>query len=186
MRVSVPPGNLVGSPLSGRGVNQPQLVSRTALAQNLVASGIVGSSTMSRTLPHDESGALNPTGTTSTTFVMSGAGRILTPAMSGRIHIAVSGTLANSDATHGAKAHIYYGTGTPPANGAAFTGNAPGGTALLAPTGYTGNNVSAPFCLVAIVPLLTLGTAYWIDLAIAAIGGGTASVSNVDFSTHEF
>jgi hypothetical protein len=43
-----------------------------------------------------------------------------------------------------------------------------------------------PFSLNAVVTGLTPATAYWIDVGLAAVTGGTAAIKNVSISVVEF
>lgn len=128
----------------------------------------------------------DPGTTTSGTGVMMGLAGTLTPTRSGKIQIIISGTIDNSTLGFGAQTQIRYGTGTAPANGDALTGTAVGGLvkninpslALLIPG-------ASPFSINAIVSGLTLGTAYWIDLSLARVTGGTARVRDISVSVVE-
>src|SRR5229473_2663960 len=81
----------------------------------------------------------------------------------------------------GASLQIRYGTGTAPANGAALTGTAVGNN--IADNNPVTNKI--PFSVQAIVSGLTVGTAYWVDVGLAAITGGTASIATVSVSALE-
>ena len=128
-----------------------------------------------------ETTVVAPTGTTSTTGVMMGLAGAITPAHSGNVLLIVSGTLTNGTTGDGAALQIRYGTGTAPTNGATLTGTA------------VGNNISdnnpvlnkIPFSVQAVVTGLTVGTAYWVDVGLAAVTGGTASIATVSVSALE-
>lgn len=122
----------------------------------------------------------NPTGTNSLTGVMMGLGTTITPSKSGTMLIVVSGTIANDTANNGAQVQLRYGTGTAPANGAALTGTAIGG----APRHTSNGTGVSPFTVNAVASLVT-GTTYWIGLALNAITGGIASVSDLSVSAIE-
>lgn len=124
----------------------------------------------------------NPTGTTSTTGVMMGLAGAITPVYTGRVLIIICGSVENGTINDGAKWQIRYGTGTAPVNTAALTGTTAGPLQTLTET------VAAeivPFCLSAIVTGLTLATAIWVDLSLAAVTGGTATILNVGISIVE-
>lgn len=123
----------------------------------------------------------NPTGTTSTGGVMMGLAGAITPTLTGRVLIIISGNITNGTASDGGSVTIRYGTGTAPSNAAALTGTAVG----TSPQAVAGT-VIAPFSVQAIVTSLTLSTAYWIDLSLAAVTGGTATIANVSISALEF
>jgi hypothetical protein len=125
-------------------------------------------------------GGGNPTGTTSTTGVMMGLGSTfhLTPAYAPRIKVTIYGQISNTTNGDAAVARIYYGTGTAPTNGVAPTGTNSGFQQSVANNASNGGQFF-PFSLSAIITGLTPGTAYWFDLDMIAISGGTASVQNV-------
>lgn len=124
-----------------------------------------------------------PTGTASAVQVMMGLAGTITPLVTGKALLLVSGTIFNASAiADGALVQIRYGTGATPANGDAATGTAVGGAVqyVAATTAE-----KAPFSLNAFVSGLTPATAYWIDVGLAAITGGTASISDVSISAVE-
>lgn len=123
------------------------------------------------------------TGTTSTTAKMMGLAGSITPNKSGNVLIIISGTISNSKNANKSLVQLYTGTGTAPANGVAITGTARGTqeTASIEATG-----AEEPFCVTAFVTSLTVGTVYWIDVAVASSAtSGTASISNVTISAIE-
>lgn len=124
----------------------------------------------------------NPTGTTDLTGKMMGLAGAITPTSTGKVLINISGTSSNDTLLDGASMQIRTGTGTAPANGAALTGTAQGGK-VRSNTAVSGELI--PFALNAIVTGLTLNTAVWIDVGLAAITGGTASISDISISVHE-
>lgn len=121
----------------------------------------------------------DPTGTTDTTGKMMGLAGAFTPQFSGRVLIFITGNLTNSTATagDGAKAQITYGTGTAPVNGAALTGTAVGSIQSSVLERATASDFQT-YSLVALVTGLTIGTAIWVDVRLAAIVGGTGLCKN--------
>lgn len=124
----------------------------------------------------------NPTSTTSTTGVMMGLAGSITPRVTGRLFITVSGQCKNSTNNRSCVITVRTGTGTAPANGAALTGTAqsPAVTSLGASTTNT-----FPFCIPTIATGFTVGTAVWIDISLANVTSGTASVSNITITAIE-
>lgn len=116
----------------------------------------------------------SPTGTNSGPGVMLGLAATITPASTGDVLITLSASQANSGGT-GATIQLYYGTGSAPSNGAALTGTSTGNKPVVTGTGCAANSI---------VTGLTVGTAYWFDLALAAIGG-TTSLTQVSLSIFE-
>ena len=82
----------------------------------------------------------------------------------------------------GAKVQLRTGTGAAPTNGAALTGTACGGNVNYIASTTAGK---VPFSVTCVVTGLTLGTAVWLDLGLAAITAGTATIENVGISAHE-
>jgi hypothetical protein len=123
-----------------------------------------------------------PSSTTSTTALMMGLAGTITPQLSGLIKIFINGNGRNGIALDGYITQIRYGTGSAPANGAALTGSAVGG--LI--TGISpANSADVGFCLIGELSGLTLATAYWIDVSMKSIGGGTASLNNISILAEE-
>jgi hypothetical protein len=128
----------------------------------------------------------DPTTTTSTTGVMMGLAGSITPSKSGTILIVISGDIDNNTSGDGAQVQIRTGTGAAPANGAALTGTTRGGLVkVLTPTNNAGTTARVPFALNCLITGLTVGTAYWIDISLAAITGGTARVRDISISATE-
>lgn len=124
----------------------------------------------------------DPTGTTSTTMVMMGLAGAITPTSSGRVYFQISGDVAQSTTADGAKWQLSYGTGSAPANAAALAGTQVGSNPTM--TFLTGL-LKVPFCSQAIITGLTPGTAYWLDIALAAVTGGTATMTNLSLTAYE-
>lgn len=128
----------------------------------------------------------DPTGTASTSGAMLGLSGSITPKTTGAIFVQISGNLTNSTAAagDGAKAQIRTGTGTPPINGGALAGTPAGNQVSSVLERATANDLQS-FCCQAIVTGLALNAAYWIDLALAAIVGGTGVASNLSVTAFE-
>lgn len=124
----------------------------------------------------------NPALTASLVGVMMGLAGTITPVRTGNVLITISGDVFNSVVADGATMQIRTGTGAAPANGAALTGTVRGATPA-----YTAAVAAAkaPFSITAVVTGLALGTAVWIDLALAAVTGGNASAENITIAAVE-
>lgn len=144
------------------------------------ATNVVSAATPAST----QASPANPTGTANTTGLMMGLAGAITPAVSGRILVTITGNGASDTINDGWKAQIRYGTGAAPANAAALTGTAVG-TLATTTADLAANNKNA-FSVTAVVTGLTVSTAYWLDLSLAAITGGTATVTDVSISAQEF
>lgn len=124
----------------------------------------------------------NPTGTATTAnYVAMGCGGTFTPNYTGRVTIETSGGITNNTATRGALATMYYGTGTPPANGdnietagSARTRCGPFPALINTPS----TTFITPFTAACNINGLIPGTTYWYDLGLKASGAGTASIAN--------
>ena len=152
----------------------------------LAGGPISGAGTISRNYGENANNSFpgNPTGTASGTGVMMGigAGAKFAPSYSSRLFVIFSGYFTsgfNISGTINGK----YGSGTPPANGAAPQGNPLG-------NGITGTipaaNYCVPFCLPCIAVGLTPGTVYWFDLLLSTGSGNVISLQGVNFSGFEF
>lgn len=121
----------------------------------------------------------NPSGTTSLTEVMMGLGGTVTytPTTTGRVQIMCFAQFANNTANDGVTGGLRTNTGTAPSNGDALTGTQRGVTRTV--TSYH-NNQTYAVTLVSVASY-TIGTAFWIDLAVKAITGGTASPTAISF-----
>lgn len=141
-----------------------------------LVSLLVGGNTQYQATPSD------PGATASTTGLMMGLTGTITPTLTGRILIMISGDVQNNTISDGAKMQIRYGTGTAPTNGAALTGTAVGGLVNFLAAAAAQR---VPIALQAVVTGLSIATAYWIDVGLAAVTGGTAAVKNVSISVVE-
>lgn len=130
-----------------------------------------------------QSSPSNPAGTTDTTGKMMGLAGAITPEVTGNILIILSGDITSGTTSDGAKVQLRTGTGTAPSNAAALSGTTCGG--LVTYTAALAGADKVPFSLNCIVSGLTLGTAIWIDVGLAAITGGTASVADLSLTAHE-
>jgi hypothetical protein len=146
-------------------------------------SGAAGASTtFAPVTGYAESAVANPAGTASATYVMMGLNLSL-PAIvaSTALWTTCDGQISSSANNGEVDAVICYGTGTPPANGAPQAGTIVSAAARYKSTA-AGDYV--PFSLTALITGITKGQTYWLDVALRAIGGGTALLQDVDFSVH--
>jgi len=123
----------------------------------------------------------DPTGSASATGLMMGLAGAITPATTGRILFMITGDVGNTNNGATATIQLYEGTGTAPVNGAAITGSASGGAQKFI-TAAAAQKV--PFGVVALVTGLTLGTAYWFDVSLAA-SAGTSTIKDVSVTAFE-
>ena len=123
----------------------------------------------------------DPTGC-GTSELMMGVPGSITPVRSGNILAIYRGNGTNTTTNDSWRANLRYGTGTPPANGAA-----PVGTVLCGPTlgDPWSSQGQASFCLAALAMGLSPYTSYWFDLSLWATPAGTASVHNLTVSLIE-
>ena len=129
----------------------------------------------------------NPALTTSLVGVMmglsAGATRI-TPRVTGRLLIIITGQATSSVAGDGCAIQSYIGTGNGPANGAALTGTALGSLQHFIASSTTAGEQGWVICVIA--SSLAIGTAIWIDIGLAAITGGNANIYGIDVAAIEF
>jgi hypothetical protein len=163
-----------GSKVSFSAAPQVALV---ALADDLMPMGIGAAVQASPT---------TPTGTTSATDKMMGLGSTcaVTPTISGRLKVEFFGALLSTGG-FSSTLKVYYGTGSAPANGAAVTGTQLGNRSTLAGSGTS--NLTSLFANGGVVTGLTVGTAYWFDLAMNSSNvANTAGVDILSFNAFEF
>lgn len=146
-----------------------------------VSAGIA--TVLSSVLASSQSSPADPTGTADTGGKMMGLAASITPTVTGKIVVTVSGTIFNPTAiADGANVQIRTGTGSAPANGDALTGATAGGLVK-----YVAATVlqKAPFSLTARISGLTVNVARWIDVGLAAVTGGTATISDLSVTAFE-
>ena len=132
--------------------------------------------------------ASNPTGSNNTGGEMMGLGRpphncLITPRITGRVWIAISGSVSNNTANMGGFLLLCWGTGTAPANG----GGIGTGTSITGAVGAIGPKaagVSDPFALQGIA-MGTPNVQMWLDLSIAAYTAGICSATGMTVSAFE-
>jgi hypothetical protein len=124
-----------------------------------------------------------PTGTSGFTQLMMGCAGTITPGTSTRLLVSASGQMANDSAsTSGATVNFCYGTGAKPANGDAASGSVIGApqTCVVKSAGETSG-----FNITGVITGLTPATAYWLDLSLASVTTGTATITGVTISAVE-
>lgn len=143
-----------------------------------LVSNVVGGAASYQASPGD------PSGTTDTTGKMMGLAGSITPAISGKIVLTINGTIASSGASDGAKIQLSYGTSAAPANAAAITGTQVGARLTVANNASTAA-LAVPYSITAVITGLTPGTAYWLDVTLAAITAGTATITTNSITAYE-
>lgn len=124
----------------------------------------------------------DPLATVSADGVMMGLSAEITPIRSGRVMITVSGDTDSSVDGGSCQMAIRIGTGVAPVNGAALAGVQHGSAPVHSSDQSTERS---PFTCNAVVTGLALNTPVWVDLALAAGGGGASRVRNVSVSAIE-
>ncbi|SDD95342.1 hypothetical protein SAMN05216337_1017142 [Bradyrhizobium brasilense] len=168
-------GGVLGTPSSGNASNLTAL-NASQLTSGTVPNGRIPTAAFQNTVT-------NPTGTTSTSGVMMGAGSVcaISPGYSGRVKFEIIGSTSNTTAGATNSVVARYGTGTAPANGAA-----PAGTALgnfIAVNNAAGFGSS--FTSNAIASGLAIGTPVWFDIELV-VSAGTGTVVSVSCNAMEF
>lgn len=157
------------------------LVGLTATA-NTASTVMASTAYVDRATTHTGTTSAAPTGTTSATAVMMGLAGSITPTRGTKIIFMASGQMSNNTVLDGETVDLRFGTGTAPVNGAAVTGTLVGiaqtATALVAAD-------RSGFALMGKVTGLSVGTAYWFDVSLLAITGGTATVTGVSLTAFE-
>ena len=123
-----------------------------------------------------------------TTYFMQGLAGTITPQTSGNVKLTICGTVTQTSTTSGDGIimQVSYGTGGAPANAAALTGTQTGNpVSSKAETTVTAANVARPFCAIGHATM-TVGTAYWIDLAAKSLGTvSTTALTSVTVDAEE-
>jgi hypothetical protein len=124
-----------------------------------------------------QTGSLSPGSVTSTTGLMAGlglSGCSITPAVTGRVHFEIGGSVISSTANSITNA-LRFGTGTAPSHNGAPAGTQIGAVYKGAPV----SSVSAmPFTMTGTATGLALGTPVWFDSdVLAAAGASTITVA---------
>jgi hypothetical protein len=96
--------------------------------------------------------------------------------------VTISGQMSNDTINDGATVDLRYGTGAAPANGAAVSGTLVGKAQTM--TAKVAADRSG-FTVHGVVSGLTVGTAYWFDLSLMRVTGGTATVTGINISIME-
>ena len=167
----------------------PVLIVATApsIGQSLIAVSATQATWQTPQSASSQKTPVDPATTSSTVGVMMGLSASITPVLTGKIMIIISGDIDNDTGDDGAQVQMRTGTGTPPINGAALTGTTQGGLVKMSVvvSGGATNVTRVPFSLNAIVTGLTLNTAVWIDLGLAVIAAGNARVRDISISVVE-
>lgn len=119
-----------------------------------------------------------------TSFEMGGFGWMLTPSSTGHVRIHVDFNLQQTTGGYSSETFVNYGTGSSPTSGSAEIGTR--ATSRYQLSFSAGGNVIAPGSMTVEVSGLTIGTAYWFDMAAAAIGGGSVGVTPLSVIIEEF
>jgi hypothetical protein len=159
----------------------------TAGAASVASQNIISGAVTARNTAPVSFAPGNPAATVSLTAVMMGLGAtcVYTPSGSGRVLVNVTGGGSTNTSALAMTAGCRYGTGTAPVNGAAVTGTRFGGAAdqQLKSTGVPATVETFGFTDVLV---LTPGTAYWFDVALAASNASnSAEVLNMSMTFAE-
>jgi hypothetical protein len=121
-----------------------------------------------------------PAATSDATGIMMGLAAAITPNVTGKVSIAVTGNVTASPAGAGCYIFLRYGTGTPPTYGAAAVGTTAGVAQFTSPAAGAVISFAKQVAL-----NLTVGTAYWIDLGVTCYFGATASLTTLTITAVE-
>ncbi len=128
----------------------------------------------------------NPASTSNTSFTMMGLGSTLTitPEFSGTVVIKIDSEAKDTVDGNGIVFEIFYGTGTPPSNGASTSGTQVG---PIFERDFWGPNATVGFGTNLKITGLSVGQTYWFDIAIRSLGTGSsnATIQNIEFYIEE-
>lgn len=166
--------SIVGNNIQLRGLNLGTGLSGSQNANTVTLSETLGS--INFTSP------ANQTGTASTTPVMYGGFATITPQVTGRLEVTVSGYAQDSLLGDGCRIDVRESTSNMGSNGAVLSGTLLGNNLKLTSGTASG---TLPFSKTVQITGVTLATKYYFDLSFAAITGGTCTINNVDWSIKE-
>jgi len=119
-------------------------------------------------------------GTASATQVMMGignAGAAFTPITSGNVAVFITGMMGNGTVADGASVQLRYGVGAAPGYNASAAGTGAGAVKNMVASTAVGKQ---GFAISTVITGLTIGVPVWLDLGLAQVTGGTATVYDVD------
>lgn len=119
---------------------------------------------------------------TSPTYLMLGLAGTITPNVHGVISVSICGSTTDATLADTISVQVSYGTGTAPTNGAALAGTQAG--ALVQQSQAVATDIQS-FCSTAVVSGLTVGTAYWLDLAVGSSGGAAITFGSTNVAAGE-
>lgn len=128
----------------------------------------------------------NPVGTASATPVQMGLAVAFTPSLSPTTNCAIKIScqlrISSDTINDGGAVQLSFGTGTAPTNGAAAAGTTSG--TIASSNSFAANELQT-ITLISYIGGLTNGTAYWVDLQLRALTGGTASIQTINMLIEE-
>ena len=122
--------------------------------------------------------------TTAGAWFMMGLAGSITPSNSGKILVIIAAD-GHASANGNFSYQIAYGTGTAPSFFASLTGTSAGSAVNLNVSGNNNINSRFPLSLNAVITGLSVGTAYWFDIALLN-NASSALIENISFSIIEF
>lgn len=186
IRTSLPSGYVVGR--ASGGVGPAELIPmssrpRSAFVKAGTGVTVAGGAVSIIARASSNKTIATPGSITSTTApLMMGLAGSITPAVGTAVFVTICGSIANSTLADGGTVQISYGTGTAPAGSAALTGTQIG--SVQKSSAAVAANTQG-FSVSAVIAGLTAGTAYWLDLAVEALTGGSVTLTQVNIAAHE-
>jgi hypothetical protein len=170
--------------LSGMGTGRQVTIqdNQTLTSQKITIPNMVQNETFAIKPQITFTSASNQTGTTSTTPVMYGGGATLTPKVTGRVELSVTGYATDTLMGDGCRIDIRYGTSSLGSNGAALSGTLAGQNEKIL---IALNNGLVPFSKTVQITGMTINTQQFFDLSFSALTGGTCTLNNVDWAIKE-
>ena len=119
---------------------------------------------------------------TSPTYLMLGLAGSITPKTSGAVSVSICGSTTDATLADTISMQLSYGTGAAPTNGGALAGTQVG--ALVQASQAVASDIQS-FCSTAVISGLTVGTAYWLDLAVGSSGGHAITFGSTNVAAGE-
>jgi hypothetical protein len=135
-----------------------------------------------------QGGSGNQAGIASLSGLMGGVPGVITPAFSGRVLAICAGRCSNNTAGNGWQVQLRKSSSANqahPANSDAPIGSPVGALCGVSGVGYAANQ-HVPFSVTGIVTGLQVGGAYWFDIIVQTVTGGTATIIETAMTLQEF
>lgn len=130
---------------------------------------------------NSQSNVVSPAAMTGAALLMMGLAVPVTPNRTGQLMVVISGEYTSDDAVGNTNFQLRTGTGAAPSNGDGTAGTLQQSNSRISPDAVKRNS----FSFNKLITGLTVGTPYWIDLAIKNVANGAVQLFGVSVSVIE-